>query len=181
MTWAYKVGSTHSDFSKYNKDQMTMYNAIVSAVNTKILTNDKIDIVIPSGTSIQNVRTSFIGDMTRDGYHLSTGLGRYIASMTFVKALTGLSIDNSISRPNDVDTYELQAIIESVNNALNAPYSVTNSSYPVKEAGSGGNDSANAGVIPEGYVQLTATQMGLTEGSFYNSTGSDSFNGTTMI
>ena len=178
MTWAYKVGSTHSDFSKYNRDQMTMYNAIVSAVNAKILTNDNIDIVIPSGTSIQNVRTSFIGDMTRDGYHLSYGLGRYIASMTFVKALTGLSIDNSFSRPNEIDSYELQAIIESVNNALNTPYSVTNSSFPVKEAGSGGNDSANVGVIPEGYVQLTATQMGLMAGSFYNSTGSDSFNGT---
>ena len=38
MTWAYKVGSSHSDFSKYNRDQMTMYNAIVSAVNAKILT-----------------------------------------------------------------------------------------------------------------------------------------------
>lgn len=178
MTWAYKVGSSHSDFSKYNKNQMTMYNAIVDAVNTKILTNDKIDIVIPSGTSIQNARTSIIGEMTRDGYHLSYGIGRYIASMTFVKALTGLSIDNSVTTPDDVDSYELKAIIESVNNALDIPYSVTNSSYPLKKGGSGVNDSANAGVIPEGYVQLTATQMGLTEGSFYNSTGSDSWNGT---
>ena len=178
MTWAYKVGSSHGDFGKYNRDQMTMYNAIVSAVNEKILTNTEISVVIPSGTSIQNVRTSFIGDMTRDGYHLSTGLGRYIASMTFVKALTGLSIDNSMTRPNDVDSYELKAIIEGVNNALKTPFEVTESSYPVKDAGAGGDDSANAGVIPEGYVQLTAEQMGLTPGSFYNSTGSDSFNGT---
>ena len=37
MTWAYKVGSTHSDFSKYGKDQMTMYNAITNAVNTNKL------------------------------------------------------------------------------------------------------------------------------------------------
>ena len=178
MTWAYKVGSSHGDFGKYNRDQMTMYNAIVNAVNTKILTNTDISVVIPSGTSIQNVRTSFIGDMTRDGYHLSTGLGRYIASMTFVKALTGLSIDNSISRPNDVDAYELKAIIEGVNNAIKTPYSVTESSYPTKDAGAGNNDSANVGVIPEGYVQLTAEQMGLTKGSFYNTSGSDSFNGT---
>ena len=178
MTWAYKTGSSHGDFGKYNRDQMTMYNAIVSAVNAKILTNDDISVVIPSGTSIQNVRTSFIGDMTRDGYHLSLGLGRYIASMTYVKALTGLSIDNSQTRPNDIDSYELTAIIEGVNNAFKAPYEVTSSSYPKKEAGAGGNDSANVGVIPKGYVQLTAEQMGLTKGSFYNSTGSDSFNGT---
>lgn len=177
MTWAYKTGSGHADFPKYNRDQMTMYNAIVGAVNDKILTNDKIEIVIPSGTSIQNVRTSFIGDMTRDGYHLSTGLGRYIASMTYVKALTGLSIDNSLTRPNDVDSYELKAMIEGVNNALLKPYEVTNSSYPKKDAGEGENDSDNAGVIPEGYVQLTAEQMGLVESSFYN-TGS---NGSTAL
>ena len=169
MTWAYKVGSGHQDFSKYNKDQMTMYNAIVNAVNTKILTNDKIEIVIPSGTAVQNVRTSFIGDMTRDGYHLSYGIGRYTAAMAFVRALTGLSIDNSTTRPNDVDSYELKALVECVNNAFVSPYSVTESSYTTREGGSGENDSENAGVIPQGYVQLTAEQMGLVEGSFYNS------------
>ena len=178
MTWAYKVGASHSDFSKYNRNQMTMYNAIINAVNTKILTNSSIEIVIPSGTSIQNARTSLIGDMTRDGYHLSYGIGRYSASMTFVKALTGLSIDNSVTTPSDVDSTELIAIIESVNNAIETPYAVTNSLYPAKKGGKGIDDSANAGEIPEGYVQLTATQMGLTEGSFYNSTGTDSWNGT---
>ena len=175
MTWAYKVGSGHSDFPKYNKDQMTMYNAIVSAVNSKILTNNKIEIVIPAGTAIQNVRTSFIGDTTRDGYHLSYGIGRYIASMTFVKAVTGLSIDNSVTTPSDVDSYELKAIIDSVNNAIKTPFAVTQSSYPTTQGGTGGDDSANVGVIPEGYVQLTATQMGLTFASFYNTTGSSSW------
>ncbi len=178
MTWAYKEGSDHGDFPKYNRDQMTMYNAIVSAVNEKILTNDDIKIVIPSGTSIQNVRTSFIGDMTRDGYHLSTGLGRYIASMTYVKALTGLSIDNSKNKPKDVDSVQLEAIIESVNNAIETPYSVTASSYSKNALGTGKDDSANVGVIPEGYVVLTAEQMGLTPSSFYNSSGIDTWNGS---
>jgi hypothetical protein len=130
MTWAYKDGSGHPDFPKYNKDQMTMYNAIVNAVNTKILTIDNIEIVIPSGTAIQNVRTSFIGDtLTRDGYHLSYGIGRYIASMAYVKALTGLSIDNSMICPSDVDAGELEAIIECVNNAYKTPLAVTESTY----------------------------------------------------
>ena len=175
MTWAYKVGSGHADFSKYDKDQMTMYNAIVNAVNTKVLPIDNIEFVIPSGTAVQNVRTSFIGDTTRDGYHLSYGIGRYIASMTFVKALTGLSIDNSITRPEDVDSYELKAIIESVNNAIKTPYAVTTSSYPKKDGTTGGDDSENYGVIPEGYVQLTATQMGLTAASYYNTQGSSAW------
>ena len=178
MTWAYKTGSGHADFAKYNNDQMTMYNAIVNAVNTKILTIDNIEVVIPAGTAVQNVRTSFIGDTTRDGYHLSYGIGRYIAAMTYVKALTGLSIDNSVTTPDDVDSYELEAIIESVNNALATPYAVTTSSYPTKDGGTGGDDSANAGVIPEGYVQLTATQMGLTFASYYNTSGSSAWEAT---
>ena len=32
MTWAYQSDSNHGDFPRYNKDQMTMYNAITSAV-----------------------------------------------------------------------------------------------------------------------------------------------------
>ncbi len=178
MTWAYKTGSGHQDFPKYNKDQMTMYNAIINAVNAKILTNSKIDVVIPSGTAVQNIRTSFIGDTTRDGYHLSYGIGRYIASMTYVKALTGLSIDNSVNTPDDVDSYELKAIIESVNNAIKTPYAVTNSTYVVKNGGAGVDDSANVGVIPEGYVQLTAAQMGLTFASFYNTSGAGAWEDT---
>ncbi|MBQ4107969.1 MAG: DUF4886 domain-containing protein [Clostridia bacterium] len=129
MTWAYKTGSGHADFAKYNRDQMTMYNAIVDAVNSKILTIDNIEVVIPSGTAVQNVRTSFIGDTTRDGYHLSYGIGRYIAAMTYVKALTGLSIDNSMICPSDVDAGELRAIIECVNNAYKTPFAVTQSAY----------------------------------------------------
>lgn len=178
MTWAYKTGSDHADFPKYNKDQMTMYNAIVNAVNTKILIYDKIDFVIPAGTAVQNIRTSFIGDVTRDGYHLSYGIGRYIAAMTLVKALTGLSIDNSVTTPDDVDSYELKAVIECVNNAIKTPYAVTNSTYVTQDGGTGDDDSQNIGVIPEGYVQLTATQMGLTFASYYNTTGSDAWENT---
>ncbi len=173
MTWAYDEDSTHQHFAHYNNDQMTMYNAIVNAVNTHILPNDKIDIIIPSGTAVQNTRTSFIDDMTRDGYHLSN-IGQYIAAMTYMKALTGLSIDNSTNRPSDMDSYELMAAIESVNNAIKTPFAVTDSLYPVAPY----DDSANVGVIPEGYVQLTASQMGLTAASYYNTAGSDIWENT---
>ena len=178
MTWAYKVGSGHSDFPTYDKDQMKMYNAITNAVNTKILTIDNIEIVIPSGTAVQNVRTSFIGDTTRDGYHLSYGIGRYIASMTYVKALTGLSIDNSKNAPDDVDSAELAAIIECVNNALKTPYAVTNSSYkdrPLAPTPEVPDTPVVDGVItiPEGYRQLTLEEMGWQAASFWNGSAFD--------
>lgn len=175
MTWAYKVGSGHQDFPKYNKDQMTMYNAIVNAVNTKILIYDKIEYVIPCGTAIQNLRTSVVGDTTRDGYHLSYGIGRYTAAMTLVKALTGLSIDNTATLPSDVNSYYAMIAADCVNDAINTPYSVTNSEYVSKKGGTGIDDSANVGVIPEGYVQLNSLQMGLTFASFYNTSGAGSW------
>ena len=62
MTWAYAENSTHSDFPRYDRDLMTMYNRIVAATNAKIDTNDRIFGVIPAGTAVQNARTSYIED-----------------------------------------------------------------------------------------------------------------------
>lgn len=70
QTWAYASSSTHESFPDYNRDQMTMYNAIVSAANQAMQDNTELNILIPSGTAIQNGRTSFLGDsFNRDGYH----------------------------------------------------------------------------------------------------------------
>ena len=61
QTWAYASTSTHESFPDYNKDQTTMYNAIVSAANQAMEDNTELNILIPSGTAIQNGRTSFLG------------------------------------------------------------------------------------------------------------------------
>ena len=90
MTWAYQSDSTHADFARYGRNQLTMFSGIVHAVREVIVPRDEFAVVIPAGTAIQNVRTSFIGDaLTRDGYHLSYGLGRYVAGLTWLQ-LTGL-------------------------------------------------------------------------------------------
>ena len=132
MTWAYAQDSTHEEFVNYNNDQMTMYNAIVGAVNSKIDTNKNISYVIPTGTTIQNMRTSYIGDtLNRDGYHLSVNLGRYAASMTWLAKITGMNIDNITWVPSTtaVTTKALEVVKESVKNALANPYVVTQSQY----------------------------------------------------
>mgnify|MGYP002711264962 FL=1 len=130
MTWAYQQNSTHNDFAKYNKDQLTMYNAITNAVKQEVLPLDDINLVIPTGTSIQNARTSFVGDnLTRDGYHLTYDFGRYIAGLTFVNKLTGLDIDNVSYKPTSLDENYQKVAIESVKNAINKPFEVTSSIY----------------------------------------------------
>jgi hypothetical protein len=130
MTWAYQSDSTHSGFANYNKDQMTMYNAIVSAVQNKIETNDNIDIIIPVGTAIQNARTSYLGDtLTRDGYHLSYDIGRYIAGVEFLHGLTNIDVSNLKYQPAGVTDNVRKIAIESANNATLNKYKVTQSKY----------------------------------------------------
>lgn len=130
MTWAYQANSTHGSFANYDKNQMTMYEAILNCVDKKILPLNKFDYIIPTGTAIQNVRTSLIGDtLTRDGYHLGWNMGRYIASLTWYAALSGDSIDDVKWKTSDVDETELAAIIEAVNNAIEKPYEVTESTH----------------------------------------------------
>ncbi|MDR2626849.1 MAG: DUF4886 domain-containing protein [Dysgonamonadaceae bacterium] len=92
MTWAYAQDSGHRDFPKYGSDQLKMYRAIVDAYNRAAKTAN-IDVIIPSGTAIQNGRTSSIGDrFCRDGYHLDKKIGRYTAACTWYERLTGRSV-----------------------------------------------------------------------------------------
>jgi hypothetical protein len=133
MTWAYQANSTHSGFANYGKNQMTMYNAIVSAVKTKILTNSSFSKVIPNGTAVQNMRTSYVGDnLTRDGYHMSYSYGRYLTALTFAKALTGCDLSKVTYIPSGQNFTEkdILAMKEAADNAVATPYKVTASQYP---------------------------------------------------
>lgn len=146
MTWAYQQDTTHNEFYKYDSDQMTMYNAIVSAVKEKVIPANKFDFIIPSGTAVQNMRTSFTGDtLTRDGYHMGYVLGRYIIGLTWFRTITGITLDSVGWGPMTVGNFKtvsaspfdwvyisdeaMKAAKESVNNAYEHPFEVTESSY----------------------------------------------------
>ncbi len=89
QTWAYAANSTHGGFANYGCDQTRMYEAIADA-NRKAASMAGIDIVVPSGTAVQNARSSVIGDnMTRDGYHLDLLWGRYTAACAWYETLFG--------------------------------------------------------------------------------------------
>ncbi len=97
MTWAYETGSDHGGFIHYGFDQRRMYSAITKTVQSKILPDERFEMVLPIGTAIQNLRNTIIGDhLTRDGFHLSFDLGRYCAGLCMAFALLKL-------RPNDVN------------------------------------------------------------------------------
>lgn len=95
QTWAYAQDSENSGFKNYDRDQMKMYRAITGA-NDRAAKLLGIKTIIPSGTAVQNARTSFVGDrMTRDGYHLDLLWGRYTAACTWYEKLFGHVLGNS--------------------------------------------------------------------------------------
>ncbi|MCH5162247.1 MAG: DUF4886 domain-containing protein [Clostridiales bacterium] len=134
MTWAYQQSSTHNEFPKYNRDQMTMYDAIVSAVETKVL-DTEIYTVIPNGTAIQNARSSYLGDtLNRDGYHLDYYIGRYVAGITLFSKLSEVDVSGLAWKPANVDDNMKKVAIESAKNAIKTPFKVTPSKYDAEPA-----------------------------------------------
>lgn len=132
QTWAYEQTSNHSGFSNYNRSQTTMYNMINDVYVEKVQRLSDVEILIPSGTAIQNARTSWMGDrFTRDGYHLTDPLGRYIGSLSYFKAITGfeISVDTISFAPLGVSLEQQLMAFEAANNAYNNPYQVTNSIF----------------------------------------------------
>jgi len=94
QTWAYAKDSKHARFVNYNNNQEEMYRAIVETVN-KATRAVGIQLIIPAGTAIQNVRYNMKrDDLCRDGYHLDKGIGRYIASCAWFETLLGEVVGN---------------------------------------------------------------------------------------
>lgn len=124
QTWAYASDSGHSGFANYDRDQLKMYEAIVDA-NRQAAKLIGVKIIIPSGTAIQNARTSFIGDnMNRDGYHLDLLWGRYTAACTWYEKIFGHVLGNGYAPDGLTDDYK-EVAQRSAHEAVRHPYEVT--------------------------------------------------------
>ncbi len=131
MPWADAFDSQYSVFATYGKDMIGMYNAYVSATKDRILTRPEFSAVLPTGTAIQNARTSFLGVkgdiLNRDGHHLSYSIGRYIASLTVFAKLSGVDISGLTWAPAGVTEAQKRVALESAMNAISSPYAITQS------------------------------------------------------
>lgn len=125
QTWSYAQNSTHDGFANYGNDQLSMYHAIMDAVGRA---KDLVDIsvVVPSGTAIQNGRTSSIGDnFTRDGYHLHLGVGRFTAACTWFSMLTGKDVRTNSFVPDNISNCEVEIAKQAAYLAVKQPYEIT--------------------------------------------------------
>jgi len=137
LTWAFATDCRLWCFTEYhNHDQMRHYMDLTAATKKYILPNEEVKGVIPCISSIQNARTSFLGDtfnmpgnydINGDGYHLNDQ-GDYVASLTWFAYFSGQPASSMTFIP---DQYKeaFPAMAEAVDNALKNPFQVTESSY----------------------------------------------------
>lgn len=125
QTWAYSADSKHKDFKNYGHDQMAMYEAIVDAVK-KTAKQTGIKIVVPSGTAVQNARTTILGGtMTRDGYHLHKPLGRYTAACTWYEKIFRKNVVGNTYLPEGMTEEQRLAAQKSAHAAVKKPNKIT--------------------------------------------------------
>ena len=135
MTWAYQITSHHTNFPDYGTNQMKMYNAIISTAKENISGYDMIDGIIPAGTAVQNLRTSYLDDsLSLDTYHMSYGTGRYAVALTWFSFFTGIDARYIDWVPEEYAKIaeDKAAICNAVNMAIQKPFEITNSPYTKK-------------------------------------------------
>lgn len=125
QTWAYAEHANHAGFVKYGHSQARMFKQIVAATKQLLTQHHDIELLIPSGTAIQNARTSSLGDhLNRDGYHLDLGIGRYIAACTWAEIITGHSMVGSMFRPSGVTEEAVTIAQRAAHAACKQPFKV---------------------------------------------------------
>ncbi len=129
LTWANQSDYRSQLFeTNYGCDQMKMYNAIISTYASRVMPIKDFEAVIPCGTVIQNLRTSYLGDtLTRDGYHLSHSYGCYAAGLTWYAALCNGNVDAITWYPENFPELKSEAVLirQSVKDAIDDPFVIS--------------------------------------------------------
>ena len=125
QTWAYAKNSDHGGFKRYGNSQKQMYDAINGALK-QVIKDIHPDVIVPSGTAIQNARTSSIGDnMNRDGYHLNLLYGRYTAACTWFQAIFKRSVVGNSYAPEGVTAEQKTIAQKAASAAVKHKFKVT--------------------------------------------------------
>ena len=125
QTWACAQNSDHGGFKRYGNSQKQMYDAINGALK-QVIKDIHPDVIVPSGTAIQNARTSSIGDnMNRDGYHLNLLYGRYTAACTWFQAIFKRSVVGNSYAPEGVTAEQKTIAQKAASAAVKHKFKVT--------------------------------------------------------
>ena len=137
QTWAYAQDSDHRGFANYDRNQFLMYAHITTAVEEVMAFHrGDLSFYVPSGTAIQNARTSSLvnpaidekpvnRELTRDGFHLNYTIGRYTAACTWLEALTGINPVGLKTRPKGITREQAELAQRAAHAAILVPMAVT--------------------------------------------------------
>ena len=136
MTWSYpgRTEANAEGFDNYGS-QEAMFEAIVTAVKSKILTDTSYTYVMPVGLAVQNARTYYTvrKDIHRDAYGHLNDMSRLMAAYVWYCELEGIAsletlkltaipelLTKSWTDGGDMVLTDIQknVVLESVNNAL---------------------------------------------------------------
>lgn len=125
MAWVPEPESGRKEITSYGGDQVLMYEKLAELTKNLIAAQDAVYGVSPAGTAIQNARTCYKGKLTRDNFHLTYGLGRYIAGLTFIKALCGFDLAPVCWCPEGVTQEEMAMAKKAANEAVKDPFCIS--------------------------------------------------------
>lgn len=123
MAWVPDPEKEHHEMMDfYGNDPQKMYAALTALTRDVVAATPGIDQISPAGTAVQNARAAGLPELTRDGFHVSYGLGRYIAALTFLKALTDWDITKVRWTPEEMDKNHREVAIRCALAAIETPY-----------------------------------------------------------
>ena len=145
-----KTGTVHQAYAKYDHDRSKYFAAMTKCVSDHIMTDETFEILIPTGTGVENALSSYKTekDLHRDYAH-GTDFSCLIAAYIYFCSVTGIDHLDEIKvdvvqpqffrRPNGMPKWELTEdekalILESVNNALKNPLEMTQSQFTQQPA-----------------------------------------------
>ena len=151
-TTAYTYKETyHNHLKSAFSSSYEMYQSIADTLQNQIMPKYNFKYMMPAGTTIENIKSSYIGDKVYRDYIHVYDFGRLAAAYTWLCTLTGK--DMSQMKIDPIQSYHLvqkslrdgkvdltltetekNILIESVTNALKTPYAMTQSAYTQKPA-----------------------------------------------
>ena len=121
MTWLSEKDNPRKELALYNGDQALVMSMISDRIRENVIASGAFWKVVPTGAAVQNARNEPV-KISRDGYHLTLGMGRYMAALTVIGSITDKDITKVKWIPDDMTEQERELAVKFAYNALMDPY-----------------------------------------------------------
>lgn len=121
LTWLSEKENPKKELALYNGDQTLVMSMIADRLREHVLPSGQFWKVVPTGAAVQNARRAgFL--ITRDGYHLSYGMGRLMGALTVIGSATDADLSKLTWMPEGVTEQERDLAVQFARNALLDPF-----------------------------------------------------------